>query len=124
MTLGMKIIAAVIYVSIALPLLPLAIAWRQILRPTSGARLTTAFVSLSLATLSYLWLLAIAVWGDVIAPHYSSLRFNTIYANLATIFFAMIVAVARRAQPTVPLALASAFLLILWLYLAAVSSVV
>jgi hypothetical protein len=123
MTPAMKAVNAAIYLAMALPILPLAVGWRGVLR-ASSPRSKAELFGFSLASLSFLWLLAILAFRPVIAPAYSRLRFNTICANVGAAVVALVVGAFWGAKARAPLLTASALLLVLWVYLGVVSSVV
>ena len=108
------------YVAYGLPIIPLFLAWwfrvkHLVGRPTA--------VALFMATLSYVWLLAILTFGSVIAPDYSAIRFRTIDGNAVAMFAVIILAIVGR-QMRWQLISAGCILLFLWSLVAALSSVV
>src|SRR5262245_18449470 len=120
----MKFVVAAIYVAMAVPSVPLILAWRRVFRSTTTRPRPVVRIALVASTASYLWLLAILAFGSVLAPDYSNLRFGTIYFNLAAMSVAFWMAMSRGGLVRGPLVGGTASLVMLWLYLAAVSSVV
>ena len=113
-------VIALIYVAYALPVIPIALAWRGVIMRLP---VRWTFVALLIVTLSYLWFLAILAFGSTIAPDYSDLRFRTINGNAIAMLLAIILVVIGR-QLRWQIITSSCLLLLLWSYLAAVSSVV
>jgi hypothetical protein len=78
----MRFVVAAVYAAMAVPSIFLVLAWRNLLRSTSERPRAVLRVTVIAATASYLWLLAVLIFGSVVAPSYSDLRFGTIYFNM------------------------------------------
>ena len=112
---------------VALPGTPLIFAWDKFLKHPGGQTPGVPIKSrwqLIATTLSFLWLLVGICWASAIGPDYSQRRFVVIYCNLGAMFMSTIVSLFVRSPIRAVLTLASAALVLEWLYAAAISSVV
>jgi hypothetical protein len=103
--------------ALALPLAGVTLAWRQFAKEKPGS---LTLVSLVLITLSCLWLIAVLLFGPVIAPDYSQLRDETIDVNVAGVLVAILIAILRQ-RMRVSLLGPAVLLFLAWLYVAMVS---
>ena len=108
-----------ILVAFGIPIVPIVLGWRSLLRARADR---ATVILLTLVTASYLWILAVAAAAPVVAPHYSDLRFGTIYLNAGVMFLSAVMALVRRPLRWQLLS-ASGALVFLWSYVAVVSSV-
>ena len=115
---------AYIWALIVSPCAPLAVAWFRVSRSTSRPVTPAPRVLLGLTTTSYLWFVATGIWPDTLAPHYSTLRYATIWLNMGTMLLLVVVGALRGDRLRAPLVWASALLVLVWLYDASISSVV
>lgn len=115
-----------VMVILLVPLLPIAWAWIRLARARASmdreAVLATAL--LSITTLSFVVFFAGMMLPVVIGPDYSRRRFATIGVNLGAMGLVTLLAslATRRFRP--PLVLSSTFSGVVWVYAAAMSSMV
>ncbi|HZS27124.1 MAG TPA: hypothetical protein VFB76_07825 [Candidatus Angelobacter sp.] len=83
---------------VAAPGIPLLLTWRQMFRPRCGKkkRAVLLAITLTIATVSYLWLMAGLVHGNIIGPNYSTWRFVVIGLNCAADMVGAVAAICIR----------------------------
>jgi branched-subunit amino acid transport protein len=109
-----------IFAAFALPVIPLALAWRAFIQQRPG-RLTT--MALGILSASYVWVLAVLAGAPVIAPHYTAARSTIIDLNADAVLVAVVLVVIGR-RLLWKLLLAGFGVLVLWAYIGFVDSVV
>jgi hypothetical protein len=120
---------AAIAILVALPLAPLSRAWYLMRGAGGGARAEKGGIQrdgvlLAAVTASYLLILGRLVFPDILGTDYSTRRYMTIYFNLGLMVVVCIWTALRRGHLGGSLSLGSAAVALVWLYIAAVNSVV
>jgi hypothetical protein len=122
-----KEIALVIlaWVWIFLPLTPVITAWALILRlRQSGTPVRKSVIPLSMATVSYGWILVALIFPAIIAAPYSTLRYRIIWMNLGVMAFLAVWMIILEKNIKWRLVAACALTSSVWFYLALVNHIV
>jgi len=111
---------------LALPLAPISRAWYVARKAVGGARggLQRDGVLLTVVTASYLVILAGLLFREILGVDYSARRFTTILLNLGLLVVVTAWTAVRRGPMGGILPLSAAVVAAVWLYIAAISSVV
>jgi len=104
---------------------PAAAMWILLLRsPSRPKNNAYSALGIALVTLSTLLLITAVLWPELAGANHSSRRFKAITLNAAMAFGALLLAIKAPRPAQGPLVVASASLLGIWSYLAAVNSAV
>jgi hypothetical protein len=110
---------AVYYLWLALfasPIILFVIGWRAALRHKSPS----AIGSLCLTTASGMWLLVALLYPPILGDAYGSLRHASLYINLGLCLIGLFGGVYRK--PRISPALSALALILIWLFIGAISS--
>jgi hypothetical protein len=123
--LGMLGIIFALAIFVAPPIL-LAMAWVQVAcRKHPGGNALVSWIALIIATSSDTFFWLSAAFHNLLGPHYSNVRSERIFANVASaLVISVVVACSRKAVARSQLLVASLSLACMWFFVAAISSVV
>src|SRR5450631_3014074 len=115
------LVVIAIYVAMAVPIVPLVLAWRA---PNleAGWRGLSRRLVLAVASASYIWFLTGLAFRVAVGPSHSSRLFTTCFANMGLMFLAFCFVLVPGGAGRVPLRVATGSLVVLWLYIAFVNA--
>ncbi len=121
-----RTLSTMIVLLLALPLAPISRAWYVARKAGGGSRggLQRDGVLLTVVTASYLVILGGLLFRGMLGVDYSARRFTTICLNLGLMVVVTAWTAARRGPLGGILPLSAAVVAAVWLYIAAISSVV
>jgi hypothetical protein len=123
----MPLITILIFLLLVIvPGIPLALSWRRRFKrdPAVDEHSSTSIWLLVTITVSFVWLVVGVLWRPLIGLDYSTRRFSTIYANLAIIVVAGLIALFIKLPEKRLLIGSICAVAIDWLYALVVSSAV